>query len=156
MDRYDRQILTALQSEGRISWSELAEQIHLSPSAAQRRVAALMESGVITGFKATLDARQLGYKVHAQVEVNIERSNKDLAEKFRQHVIATPEVLSCYMVSGSVDYVLEVVATDLDSYARFIEKQILEIDGVKDASSTIFLRTIKQPAGLPVQQAQQK
>lgn len=150
MDRYDRQILTLLQQQGRVSWSELAEQINLSPSAAQRRVASLMQDEYVTGFKATLDAKRLGYRVHAQVEVNVERSNKKLAEKFRQHVIATPEVLSCYMVSGNVDYLLEVVAKDLDSYARFIEKEILEIDGVKDASSTIFLRTIKQPAGLPV------
>jgi Lrp/AsnC family leucine-responsive transcriptional regulator len=140
-----------LQQHGRVSWAELGEQINLSASATQRRVSSLMQDGVITGFSATLDAKRLGYKVHAQVEVNIERSNKVLAEKFRQHVIATPEVLSCYMVSGSVDYVLEVVATDLDAYARFIEKQILEIDGVKDASSMIFLRTIKPPSGLPVE-----
>ena len=151
MDRYDRQILTQLQQQGRVSWSELADQISLSPSAAQGRVASLQDDGYISGFKATLDAKRLGYKVHAQVEVNVERSNKNLAEKFRQHVLSTPEVLSCYMVSGSVDYVLEVVATDLDAYARFLEKEILEIDGVKDASSTIFLRTIKQPSGLPVE-----
>lgn len=150
MDRYDRQILDLLQRQGRVSWSELAEEISLSPSAAQRRVSSLLDSGFITGFSATLDAKRLGYKVHAQVEVNVERSNKVLAEKFRQHILATPEVLTCYMVSGSVDYVLEVVATDLDAYARFIEKEILEIDGVKDASSTIFLRTIKQATGLPI------
>jgi Lrp/AsnC family leucine-responsive transcriptional regulator len=151
MDRYDRQILTLLQRQGRVSWSELAEHINLSPSAAQRRVAALQEDGYVSGFKAILDAKRLGYQVHAQLEVNVERSNKELAEKFRQHVIATPEILSCYMVSGSVDYILEVVATDIDAYARFIENEILEIDGVKDASSTIFLRTIKQPSGLPVE-----
>ena len=151
MDRYDRQILTLLQRQGRVSWSELGEHINLSASAAQRRVAALQEQGYLSGFKAVLDAKRLGYQVHAQLEVNVERSNKELAEKFRQHVMATPEVLSCYMVSGSVDYILEVVATDIDAYARFIEKEILEIDGVKDASSTIFLRTIKQPSGLPVE-----
>ena len=151
MDRYDRQILTLLQQKGRVSWSELGEHINLSASAAQRRVAALQEQGYLSGFKAVLDAKRLGYQVHAQLEVNVERSNKELAEKFRQHVMATPEVLSCYMVSGSVDYILEVVATDIDAYARFIEKEILEIDGVKDASSTIFLRTIKQPSGLPVE-----
>ena len=151
MDRYDRKILALLQQQGRVSWSELAEQINLSASAAQRRVASLVEDGVVSGFKATLDPKRLGYTIHAQVEVNVERSNKQLAEKFRQHVVATPEVLSCYMVSGSVDYILEVVATDIDAYARFIEKEILEIDGVKDASSTIFLRTIKQPSGLPVE-----
>jgi Lrp/AsnC family leucine-responsive transcriptional regulator len=151
MDRYDRKILALLQQQGRVSWSELAEQINLSASAAQRRVASLVEDGVVSGFKATLDPKRLGYTVHGQVEVNVERSNKQLAEKFRQHVIATPEVLSCYMVSGSVDYVLEVVATDIEAYAQFIEKEILEIDGVKDATSTIFLRTIKQPSGLPVE-----
>ena len=111
----------------------------------------LAAQGYLSGFKAVLDAKRLGYQVHAQLEVNVERSNKELAEKFRQHVMATPEVLSCYMVSGSVDYILEVVATDIDAYARFIEKEILEIDGVKDASSTIFLRTIKQPSGLPIE-----
>jgi Lrp/AsnC family leucine-responsive transcriptional regulator len=146
MDRYDREILTLLQTDGRISFTTLAERIALSPSATLRRVQALESEGVITGYRAVLDAKKLGHEVRVFVEVNVDRANPTLVEQFLSRVVEMPEVLNCYMVSGSVDFVLEVVAPSLEAYADFIENRMLKLRGVKDASSRLVLRTIKPPS----------
>lgn len=146
MDRYDREILTLLQAEGRISFTALAERIALSPSATLRRIQALEAAGVITGYRAMLDAHKLGQEVRAFVEVNVDRANPELVEQFLGHITGMPEVLSCYMVSGAVDFVLEVVAPSLSAYADFIDNRMLKLRGVKDASSRLVLRTIKPPS----------
>lgn len=146
MDRYDREILTLLQTEGRISFTALAERIALSPSATLRRIQALEAAGVITGYRAMLDAHKLGHEVRVFVEVNVDRANPALVEQFLSRITKMPEVLSCYMVSGSVDFVLEVVAPSLAAYADFLDNRMLKLRGVKDASSRLVLRTIKPPA----------
>lgn len=150
MDKFDRQILRHLQLDGRISWTELAKLINLSTSATLRRVQALQEAGVIKGFAASLDAEKLGYGIRALVEVNVDRASGPLVEQFRKRVAAMPEVISCYMVSGSVDFVLEVVAKDLRTYAKFVEDELLNLRGVKDASSKVVFRTIKPPGPIPI------
>jgi len=146
MDRYDRDILTHLQTNGRMSVAELAERIALSASATLRRMQALEAAGVIMGYRAMLDASKLGHEVRAFIEVNVDRGNSALVEQFRKRAADMPEVLSCYMVSGSVDFVLEVVAPDLTAYADFIDNRLLKLRGVKDASSRLVLRAIKPPA----------
>lgn len=146
MDRYDREILGQLQADGRTRVAALAERIALSPSATLRRIQALEAEGVITGYRALLDARKLGYGVRAFVDVNVDRADPETVEQLVQRIVAMPEVLSCYMVSGQVDFVLEVVATDLGTYADFIDHALLGLRGVKDASSRLVLRTIKPPS----------
>lgn len=152
MDKFDRQILKHLQLDGRISWTDLAKRINLSTSATLRRVQALQSAGAIKGYSAVLDAEKLGYSIRALVEVNVDRTSGALVEQFRKRVATMPEVISCYMVSGSVDFVLEVVARDLRSYAQFIEDEVLSLRGVKDASSKVVFRTIKPPGPIAVDQ----
>ena len=143
MDRYDIKILSALQSDGRITWSQLASQVSLSASAVQRRVEALVERGVIENFTVNLDEAALGHSVKAFVAVNIERQNTELAEDFRRRVREHPQVQACHMISGSIDFMLEVVASDLDSFGKFIDGELLSQPAVKDASSSIVLKVVK-------------
>lgn len=150
MDRFDRQILKHLQRDGRISWTDLARTINLSTSATLRRVQALQTMGIIKDFSVAIDAEKLGYSIRAFVEVNVDRTSGTLVEQFKRRVTAMPEVVSCYMVSGSVDFVLEVVARDLASYAKFVESELLNLRGVKDASSKVVFRTIKAPSPIAV------
>jgi DNA-binding Lrp family transcriptional regulator len=112
MDKYDAHILSALQDEGRISWSRLAERINLSASACQRRVEALIDRGIIENFTVNLNEDALGHHVKAFVSVNIDRQNTDLAQDFRRRVCEHPQVQSCHMISGTIDFMLEVVADD--------------------------------------------
>lgn len=143
MDRYDRAILQSLSNDGRISWAQMAERVNLSPSACQRRVQALKERGIIDKFTIRLNEKALGHHVKAFVAVNIERQNVAAAEAFREFVQGEPRVQAGHMLSGDVDYLLEVVAEDLDALGRFIEDELLGLPAVKDASSSIVLKVVK-------------
>ena len=143
MDRFDTLILRTLQEHGRISWSQLARRINLSASACQRRVEALVEQGVIEHFTVRLNEQALGHRVKAFVEVNVDRQSTDLAQDFRRKVLEHPQVQACHMVSGTIDFMLEVVASDLDAFGRFIDGELLSMPAVKDASSSIVLNVVK-------------
>ncbi len=143
MDSYDTNILHHLQADGRISWSQLAEQVNLSASACQRRVQALEERGVIEGFTLCLNEAALGHHVKAFIAVNIERQNLAQAEAFREQIRLQPYVQACHMLSGDIDFMLEVVAEDLEALGRFMEEQLLSMPAVKDASSSIVLKVVK-------------
>lgn len=144
MDRFDARILSHLQDDGRMSWSRLADAISLSPSACQRRVEALIERGVIENFTVSLNEEKLGHHVKAFVEVNIDRQHPELAEDFRRKVREHPQVQACHMISGTIDFMLEVVADDLDSFGQFIDGDLLSMPAVKDASSSIVLKVVKK------------
>ncbi len=143
MDNFDKIILSHLAKDGRLSWTELAERVNLSASAVQRRVQALKAKGVIKHFTVALDAKQLGNEVRAFVEVKVERSNIELAKSFRESIRRLPQVQSCHKLSGTVDFILDVVAPNLETYGRFLEQEILSIPGVLDARSSIILEEVK-------------
>jgi Lrp/AsnC family transcriptional regulator, leucine-responsive regulatory protein len=143
IDKTDYAILRELQTDSRQSWVELARRVNLSASACQRRVQALCDSGVISGFGIRVNPEALGYEVEAYVAVSVERQDIESAQRFRDAIRRYPEVLTCHMMSGQVDYLLRVVAPDLKSFGRFIEEKILSVPGVKDASSSIVLDPVK-------------
>ena len=143
MDRFDTAILSALQRNGRVTWSQLGHEISLSASAAQRRVEALVERGVIENFTVNLNEAALGHAVKAFVTVRVERQDTELAEEFRRRVREQPQVQACHMISGSIDFILEVVASDLDTFGKFIDGELLGMPAVKDASSSIVLKVVK-------------
>ena len=146
MDRYDAAILSALQEDGRMSWARLAERINLSASACQRRVESLVERGVIENFTVNLNEDALGHHVKAFVSVNMDRQNTEAAQNFRHRVRENPQVQACHMISGTIDFMLEVVATDLDAFGNFIDGELLSMPAVKDASSSIVLKVVKPKA----------
>ncbi|MEL6447313.1 MAG: Lrp/AsnC family transcriptional regulator [Pseudomonadota bacterium] len=142
LDRYDLSILRALQDDARMSWVELAERVSLSPSACQRRARQLHDRGVISRFTLDVDLQAMGYDVEAFVAVSIERQNMKYAAEFRRAIAGLPEVRDCYMLSGSVDFMLRVVAPNLRAFGSFIQREILNLPGVKDATSSIVLERI--------------
>ena len=143
MDRFDADILQELERDGRISWVRLAERVNLSPSACQRRVEALRSNGVIERFTVRLNEGALGQGVKAFVAVRIDRQDPGIARAFRDWVAGHPRVQTCHMVSGAEDFVLEVVAPDLASFADFLDGELLSLPAVKDASSSIVLGQVK-------------
>lgn len=143
IDKIDTRILSELQRDGRISWSTLASRINLSASACQRRVESLTERGVISNFTVKLNEVALGHNVKAFVAVNIDRQNTELAQDFRRRVREHPQIQACHMISGTIDFMLEVVASDLDALGNFIDGELLGLPAVKDASSSIVLKVVK-------------
>ena len=143
MDSFDREILRRLARDARISWTKLAEAVHLSASAVQRRVEQLVASGVIDAFTLRLNDREIGNTVKAFVTVNVERQDTAGAEALRQQLVDHDQVQSAHMVSGAIDFMLEVVAKDLEALARFLDDELLRMPGVRDATSSIVLRVVK-------------
>lgn len=98
---------------------------------------------MIENFTVNLDEKALGHRVKAFVEVSVDRQSTDLAQEFRRKVVEHPQVQACHMVSGTIDFMLEVVAPDLESFGRFIDGELLSMPAVKDASSSIVLNVVK-------------
>ena len=149
LDSADLRILEALQRNGRISNVDLAEQVGLSPSPCLRRVRDLEEAGYIQGYAAILDRRRLGLGVVAFVEVKIDQ-NAEGDARFRAAVEKIPEVVSCFVMTGTMDYLLQIVVPDLDSYAEVSMKRLLQIPGVNDVRSSFVLDVVKHSTSLPL------
>ena len=143
MDNYDQKILQLLSSSGRMSWTQLGDAVALSASACQRRVESLIDKGVIDKFTINVNPSELGLEVKALVAVNVNRGDTKQAEAFRQSLVSHPRIQSAHMVSGAIDYMLEVYASDLEDLARFLDEELLKMQAVRDATSSIVLRTVK-------------
>ena len=119
LDGLDRRILRILLRDGRISNLALAERVGLSPSACLRRVAALEKAGVIAGYRAVLDPEKTGIGFTAYVTVGLNRHTKSVQEAFERAMMSAPEVRECHNITGAVEYLLRVEASDLPAYKRF-------------------------------------
>ncbi|REC95920.1 Lrp/AsnC family transcriptional regulator [Kushneria indalinina] len=154
IDRYDRHILEILQTEGRISNQALADRVGLSPSPCLRRVRALEESGLITGYQAQVDARRLGYRLMALVHISMDRHTPERFANFEQRVAALPEVIECLMITGQeVDYQLKIRVEDMDDYQRLLLEHITPIEGVTGVHSNFVLRPVFGDRGTPIPEA---
>jgi Lrp/AsnC family leucine-responsive transcriptional regulator len=148
LDRIDLAILRYLQADGRLSNKEIADKVNLSPTPCLRRIRQLEDSGHIVRFKAVLDRKQLEFGVHAFLGIkrNRDSDRADISEQ----IIGMPEVLSCHVVSGEFDLWVELVAKDMDDYARIAIETIAEIPGVYDIRSTFSIRSLKSDGNLPI------
>jgi Lrp/AsnC family leucine-responsive transcriptional regulator len=150
LDALDIRILEALQSDGRLSNVELAGRIGLSPSACLRRVQALEAEAYIKGYVANLSPKKLGLGVTAIVLVQIAQDNEEQTNAFRQRMLDFPQVLFCLAVTGTADYILRVVAPDLEAFERFVVRDLLKTPGVKDVRSHFVLNSLKDQTSLPL------
>jgi Lrp/AsnC family leucine-responsive transcriptional regulator len=150
MDDVDRKLLALLQADGRLTNAELAEKVGVSLSACHRRVKQLEEDGVISGYSALVDRSRLGLSVLAYVFVKLERHTEALLEEFLKGVAAIEEIVACHAIAGAADYLLKVVAADMDAYAKVALQKIVRLPGVKDSSSNFVLSTYKLTPGWPV------
>jgi DNA-binding Lrp family transcriptional regulator len=150
IEPHDRALLAHLQQDGRLTNAELAERIGLSLSACHRRVKRLEGAGVIVGYQAIVDRKQAGFSVLAYVWVTLEKHSEDLLDAFLNGVEEVREIVACHAVAGGADYLLLVVAEDMDAYAAVALQKIVRLPGVKNSSSNFVLTTYKQMAGWPL------
>lgn len=151
LDRFDRQILQILQTDARISNQELADHIGLSPSPCLRRVRALEESGLITGYRALLDAKSLGLTLMALIHISMDQHTPERFNDFETAIADIPEVMECLLITGqSADYQLKVVVKDLDAYQELLLKRITGIKGVSGVHSSFVLRRVVDKTAFPV------
>lgn len=150
LDRTDLRILRELQRDGRLAIVELAERVSLSPTACQRRVRKLEDSGVIERYAAVLSPAALGRQVEAFVRVSIERQSRDVTQAFEDAIRQRPEVRACYVMTGDLDFLLHVLVADLQAFAEFSMKVLIGLPGVKDVRSSLVLEAIKKDEGIAV------
>lgn len=150
LDEFDLRILSALQQDARQTNQALADKVGLSPTPCLRRVRRLERDGVIAAYRCEVNRKALGLGLTIFVTVKVARHQDRDAEHFVQTVTRWPEVVSCHLVSGDMDFLMEVVAPDMEAYERFILKRLLKIEGVKDLRSNFAMRTYKTRGTLPV------
>ena len=149
MDDIDRRIIATLQREGRIRIAELAERVGLSATPCARRIERLEADGVITGYGARVDHAKLGFPVSIFVSVELERQDRPAIDAFERAVLRCDEVMECYLMTGSRDVLLRVVAADLASFDAFLEDRLMQIPGIRNIRSNFALRTMVQRHALP-------
>ena len=150
LDDFDRAILRELMRDGRMSNADLAERIHLSPSACLRRVRALEEGGVIAGYVMLLDAGKAGLAGAAFVFVTLEQQGRAMLDAFERDVRLHPEITECHLLAGAADYLLRVVYRDSRDFERIHTDILTQLPGVSRVQSTLPLRTVKQTTALPI------
>ena len=153
LDAIDVAILGALQEDGRLSNLDLAQRVHLSPSACLRRVKQLEESGVIAGYVALLNPKAVGAHGTSFTIVNLETLAGDSLERFEQAVRAQERILDCYYVAGSNDYLIRFTYRDAEDLEQFHSEVLMCLPGVARSNSMLVLRTVKKTTAVPVAQS---
>lgn len=150
LDAIDLRILNALQSDGRLTNQELADQIGLSPSPCLRRVRRLERDGFIHTYRAVLDRESVGLGLTVFVEMKVEKHSRDNAQALQQALADIPELVACHMVSGAADFIAEIVVTNLKAYEKLLTEKLLVLPMIGDIRSNFSLTRVKSDATLPL------
>ncbi|HVJ47643.1 Lrp/AsnC family transcriptional regulator [Desulfitobacterium sp.] len=150
LDHYDKAIIHALQEDSSISNLDLSKLIGLSPSACLTRTKNLKELGVIQQFTTFVDEKMLGIETIAFTMVNLSPLTREIANSFVKKINETPNVLECYTITGSRDYLLKVVAKDMSNYRDLIIDYLMAIPGVNRVETSIVIQTEKRTLSIPL------
>ncbi|MEC8325101.1 MAG: Lrp/AsnC family transcriptional regulator [Pseudomonadota bacterium] len=150
LDKTDKRILELLQSNGRLSSAKIASTLALSETPCWRRIKRLEEQGYIEGYQANLNRRKVGFGVMAFVQLTYIEHDEKTTKDFEQMILACDNVLTCYNMTGDADFLLQVVAKDLDDYSTFIDNVLRKLSGVSSIRSSISLKEIKSSSRLPI------
>lgn len=150
MDATDRKILAALQSDGRLSVTELAERVNLSVSPCHRRLRALEQSGAIKRYRAQLDPGALGLNFSAIVFVTLREGDRHAVEAFEAAVAEVPQVIQAQRLFGDPDYLLHVIARDLPAFQLLYDERLSTLPGVQRLTSTLVMKSVVEDRPLPL------
>ena len=150
LDQVDGSLLAELQGNARLTTSELAQKVGISQSPCWRRIRRMEEAGLIAGYQARLDRRGLGYGVVAFVSISVDFQNEARSVQFVEAVRDIPEVVMCHGIAGPADFLLMVVAKDLDSYSELLQRKLHRLPGVRQAQTSFSLQEFKGLNELPI------
>ena len=143
LDKIDRQILTLLRENARMSNLELAESVNLSPTPCARRVKQLEDAGVITGYSVTTDPRKLGYQLSVYIAISMDKHTAERFSNFEKKLREFPEVVSCSIVTGrSEDYLIKALVKDMAHYEEFLLHRLNRIEGIAQVHTSFELRQV--------------
>ncbi|MDE8651244.1 Lrp/AsnC family transcriptional regulator [Novosphingobium album (ex Liu et al. 2023)] len=150
LDEFDRGIISSLQEDARMPVAAIADRVALSPTPVSRRIKRLEDDGIIRGYAPVLDPRKLGFELDAYVLINLAAHSDDNIERFESAIQANPYVIACHAVTGDMDYLVHVIARDVEHLSEITLKSLVRIPGVRDVKSIIVLETIKEKRALPL------
>jgi DNA-binding Lrp family transcriptional regulator len=150
IDDIDMQILAELQDDGRMTNVDLAKKVGLTAPPCLRRVRALEDSGTIRSYHADVDAASLGFTITVFAMVSLKSQAEDDLKAFEDHVAALPEVRECHMLNGEIDFILKVVARDLQSFQQFLTSKLTPAPNVVSVKTSLTIRTSKSSPGVPL------
>ena len=146
LDEFDRKILVVLRKDGRITFTDLAQQVGLSKTPCQQRVKRLVENGVIVGFRAIVDPAKLGLDHVAFAEVKLSDTREAALKEFNAAVRQIPEVEECHMIASSFDYLLKVRTADIRKYRMVLGEKISSLPHVASTSTFVAMETVRESA----------
>jgi len=151
LDKFDIAILKCLQEDARATNVEIAEKVNLSPSPCLRRIRNLEKLGVIRRYTADIDRKEVGLGLTVFVEFKVAHHSRENSEAQQAALLAIPEIVSCFLISGTADFLAEVVVEDLSAYERLLTETLLTLPNVTDIRSNFAIRSIKThgPLKLP-------
>ena len=150
MDLLDLKILKALQTSGRKKNTELARELGVAPSTMMERIRRLEESGVLQGYRASIDPHKLGLNIQAFISVTLSRHETEIIRQFEESIRKTPHIRACYHLTGRFDYLLHVFVGDLDQLGKLIKTRITALPGFGKSETYLVFSEIKSDNGLPV------
>ena len=150
LDRTDRAILHALQTDGRVSNVALAQAVNLSESACLRRVKQLEDTGIIDRYVMLVDQKRVGYSSDVFVQISLHRQQGDDLERFERAVAEVPEIMECYLMTGDADFLLRVIAADAADFERLHTTVLTRLPGVARVHSSFALRAVVRKTEVPI------
>ena len=149
LDEIDHRILRELQRDARQTHQQLSERIGLSPSPCARRIRKLEADGYITGYSADIAEDRMGFGFSVFVSIRLDKQIDDQLSAFEAEISRCPEVVDCWLMTGSSDYLIRVAVSDLNDFERFLTARLTKIPGVASIESSIPIRRVKyQPSRL--------
>jgi Lrp/AsnC family leucine-responsive transcriptional regulator len=143
LDRVDRQLLSLLQSDGRLTVAELARTVNLTLTPCIERVRRLEREGFIDGYYAHLNSKRLGQSMLAFTEVTLDHATHDVFQRFKEAVQLVEEIVECHMVAGGFDYLIKTRVQDMDEYRRVLGDKIVNVRGVRHTQTYFVLEEVK-------------
>ncbi len=153
LDKLDKKILRALQDDGRISNTDLAELVGLSASACLRRVRTLESEGVIQKYVALLNPKKLGKRMNVFVEISLGSQTEEALATFEKAVDRSAEIIECHLMGGDADYILRVMANDPVDFERIHRDHLTRLPGVVRMRSSFAIRSTKQGSAMPISES---
>lgn len=156
LDPIDRMILSELQADGRMTNVELAKRVGISAPPCLRRVRALEEAGLIRGYHADVNARELGFEVQVFAMVGLESQAEHELSAFEEQCRSWPLVRECHMLNGEVDFILKCVSPDLSTFQGFLTGQLLTTPNVASVKTSLVIRGAKDEPGVPFETLEER
>lgn len=149
-DNHSRKILEALQEDSRLTVQQISERVGLSTTPCWKRIKEMEAQGVITGYTVQVDRKKVGLNLMVMAEINLAQHTEKTVSEFENAISTTPQIVRCYSTTGQSDYVLVIMASDIEAYEQFLMRTLFKLPAVSHVRSSIVLREIKPAGHLPL------